>query len=289
MSHQLKHIMDFRNFHGYVLFKTNKIEKSNVLKVFLYCPNSQILIKTFEIKRLLGSTYVGFFPHSYRGPWASDLKLMSAKNCFFNLYSKLFFYFIFSLKKWDILGIFKLLIDLICYRKIKLRGVIRDYFKVKEISHQYKIVSESKFLIETEIREEDLLIVAFNGSRNLLTKQVCYFSHYDPNCTVDPYVLNYLDALLKVGFSIVFISTCHSLDRKSLIQLESRCYKIILRKNFGLDFGSWALGLLSVPVNNDSILLFANDSVFGPIFDLEEVMTRYKKSGRRFIRNYRFI
>ncbi len=109
--------------------------------------------------------------------------------------------------------------------------------------------------------------------------RACYFSHFDPAGVVDPYVLRYLDALLKIGFSIVFISTCHSLQKSSLEQLLSRCHKVVLRKNLGFDFGSWCLGLKESPIQNEGCVLFANDSVFGPLFDLEEVMVRWNESG----------
>jgi lipopolysaccharide biosynthesis protein len=107
---------------------------------------------------------------------------------------------------------------------------------------------------------------------------ICLFAHYDRHDRLADHVLYYLKALRCAGFDITVISTARlgSFDKG---KLAAAGVDLILRDNAGLDFGSWAAGLARLRDSSgrlqiDGRLLLANDSVYGPIGDLSEALTR---------------
>ena len=102
---------------------------------------------------------------------------------------------------------------------------------------------------------------------------VCLFAHFDRDSIVDPYVLRYLAGLKQLSFSIVFISTS-PLGRDAQSALSPHCDDVILRADTGADFGSWAAGLRKHANSIGGRLLLANDSVYGPIGDLQPALAR---------------
>jgi lipopolysaccharide biosynthesis protein len=102
---------------------------------------------------------------------------------------------------------------------------------------------------------------------------VCFFAHFDPHNHIDPYVVYYLKALAKCGFDIVFCTSSEDIMESDYHNLKSFCRTIIVRKNQSLDFGSWKVGIENTPDWLDyPKVLFTNDSIFGPIFDLNKTM-----------------
>jgi lipopolysaccharide biosynthesis protein len=62
--------------------------------------------------------------------------------------------------------------------------------------------------------------------------------------------------------------------------VETLGAKVYLRENTGRDFGSWQWGLREIPaLTAADTLLLANDSVFGPLFDLGEVFAAMQAEG----------
>lgn len=109
--------------------------------------------------------------------------------------------------------------------------------------------------------------VAAGGER-----RVCLFSHFDAGGRVLGYVRHYLAALAQLGFEIHFISTAPRLDADERASLEAGGVRVYVRENRGRDFGSWQWGLREIPAQGAAdMLLLANDSVFGPLFDPAEL------------------
>ena len=106
---------------------------------------------------------------------------------------------------------------------------------------------------------------------DLRPKRLCVFAHYDPHGLVDPHVQFLLAALHAICDELIFVSTAGATQS----YLDSLCLpasKIITRPNVGLDFYSWKLGLESArPATFDEIVL-CNDSVYGPLFPLADVL-----------------
>ena len=106
--------------------------------------------------------------------------------------------------------------------------------------------------------------------------RVLVFVHYDKDGLVRPHVLLYLQALRDVDVSIVFVSNSGKLDPQGIEALKPLCIGIIVRGNFGYDFGGWREGLeyLKGSLDNLEWLAIANDSVYGPLTPLGPLLAR---------------
>ncbi len=101
---------------------------------------------------------------------------------------------------------------------------------------------------------------------------VCLFSHFDTAGRILPYVRRYLSELSRCGFEIHLVSSSPNLNSSDRREVENAGVRVHCRENAGMDFASWQWALKHV-VSLDDVdwLLLANDSVFGPIFDLEPI------------------
>ncbi|GJE16948.1 rhamnan synthesis F family protein [Methylobacterium marchantiae] len=102
---------------------------------------------------------------------------------------------------------------------------------------------------------------------------LCLFAHFDQDDLVADYVIYYLEALRATGFEIVVISTSR-LSEKDISRLRSVSHDVILRENRGHDFASWGLGIERYAGQVSGQLMIANDSVYGPIGDLNHALAR---------------
>ena len=101
---------------------------------------------------------------------------------------------------------------------------------------------------------------------------VCVFSHFDAAGRILPYVQRYLSELGRCGFEIHLVSTSPNLSSSDRCKVERDGVRVYCRENAGMDFASWQWALRHVvPLAEVDWLLLANDSVFGPIFDLDHV------------------
>lgn len=106
------------------------------------------------------------------------------------------------------------------------------------------------------------------------------FAHYDPHGIVDPYVEYYLEALQGLGATIVFVSGSPALTRESVELIRPLCAGIYTRRTLSLDFGSWHLAWCILRERGWSLdqfdrFVLANDSVFGPLFPIEEMWNSF--------------
>ncbi|WP_231982170.1 rhamnan synthesis F family protein [Mycobacterium sp. E2327] len=102
------------------------------------------------------------------------------------------------------------------------------------------------------------------------------FAHFDAQGIVDPYVVHYLKALHGLGATIIFVSGSPKLTPESVAPIRPLCAGVYTRRTLALDFGSWHLAWCILRQRGWSLdqfdrLLLANDSVFGPLFPLEEL------------------
>jgi len=96
------------------------------------------------------------------------------------------------------------------------------------------------------------------------------FVHYDRDNIVDDYVYYYLKELQKNASHLIFISTAQLL-KKDIDNLSLYCSEVILRENIGYDFMSYKTGLSSFNYQEYDELVICNDSVYGPLFPLEDI------------------
>ncbi|OBH34381.1 hypothetical protein A5692_13140 [Mycobacterium sp. E342] len=107
------------------------------------------------------------------------------------------------------------------------------------------------------------------------------FAHFDPQGVLDPYVAYYLKALHGLGASIVFVSGSPNLTPESVAPIRSLCAGIYTRRTLSFDFGSWHLAWCILRQHGWSLdqfdrFVLANDSVFGPLFPIEEMWSSFR-------------
>lgn len=107
------------------------------------------------------------------------------------------------------------------------------------------------------------------------------FAHFDMQGVVDPYVAYYLEALRDLGSTIIFVSASPSLTEESVAHIRPLCAGIYTRRTLSLDFGSWHLAWSILRERGWSLdqfdrLVLANDSVYGPLFPLDEMWSSFR-------------
>jgi lipopolysaccharide biosynthesis protein len=106
------------------------------------------------------------------------------------------------------------------------------------------------------------------------------FAHFDPQGVVDPYVAFYLKALYGLGATIILVSGSPTLTPESVAPIRSLCAGIYTRRTLTFDFGSWHLAWCILRQRGWSLdqfdrFVIANDSVFGPLFPIEEMWSSF--------------
>jgi rhamnosyltransferase len=102
-------------------------------------------------------------------------------------------------------------------------------------------------------------------------KRAVILAHYDRDGIVDPYVIRALHSYREIADRLVLVSASASSLPAELTAIVD---DFLPRANVGYDFCSWRDGIarLADPQQFDEIVC-ANDSVYGPLFDLGPVMT----------------
>ena len=118
---------------------------------------------------------------------------------------------------------------------------------------------------------------------NTSDRNLCIFSHFDRQSRVREYVHYYVQCLVSAGFRVIFVSTADQVVAADRDRLEAIGVEVHTRENVGLDFASWQYGLtLLDDVHSLERLILANDSVFGPLFDLKFLVDQMDMSGADF-------
>ena len=107
-------------------------------------------------------------------------------------------------------------------------------------------------------------------------KILVIFAGYDKDNIVDDYVVYYIKELKKIA-DIIYVSDCDISDNE-LKKIDDYCLYIINGRHSEYDFGSYKRGYLYAKENNllenyDKII-FCNDSVYGPFFNLENIVNK---------------
>jgi hypothetical protein len=109
-----------------------------------------------------------------------------------------------------------------------------------------------------------------------LGPKIVLFMHFDRRGGVRPQLLDYMRELRESGRSVVFVSNAGRLQPAILPALAEICAAVILRRNIGYDFGAWrdAIEVLGLPRAATEEVILANDSVFGPLLPLSDMLRR---------------
>ena len=112
----------------------------------------------------------------------------------------------------------------------------------------------------------------------LSVSKIAVLAHYSDRVEIsasDAYLISQLKA---TGFAVIVSSTCTSDPMKHQQLWEQWHQKIdglITRENIGFDFGSWSAALSSLDIGNGDIdqIILINNSVYGPLFPLEPIIS----------------
>jgi hypothetical protein len=110
-------------------------------------------------------------------------------------------------------------------------------------------------------------------------QDICVFAHHDSNDIVQPYVLDYLDALREQGMCILFITNSADLVPSAFKSLRGRVWRLIRTRNRAYDWGLYSIGVENVKQSQYNALLLTNDSVVGTMNDLDPLF-RLGRSGQ---------
>ena len=104
----------------------------------------------------------------------------------------------------------------------------------------------------------------------------CVFVHWDGAGEVRPHVLDYVRALAQAGLSVLFVSNAGFLRPEALAAVQAVCAGVLIRRNVGYDFGAWREGFeqLGLPRADTEFAVMANDSVYGPLRPVSEMLQR---------------
>ena len=104
--------------------------------------------------------------------------------------------------------------------------------------------------------------------------KICIFVSYPKDGRISESLNRYLLDLQLLGYSIIFITNKHVV-LEDIEKIKSICVRIIIRENYGKDFGAYKHGILKYKnqILNSKSLLIANDSVIHikslkPMFDV---------------------
>ena len=109
-----------------------------------------------------------------------------------------------------------------------------------------------------------------------LGRRCCVFVHFDAGGVVRPHTRDYLQALRQAGFGIIFVTNAGRLEPDSAQWLADHCAQILNRRNRGYDFGAYRDGIAAFFQERVTaeMLLLANDSLYGPLAPLGEIVGR---------------
>jgi hypothetical protein len=146
----------------------------------------------------------------------------------------------------------------------------------RRLGHATTLVYPYLAYARSFLRRPHHILLVWPEGRIELGERVALFTHFDRRGRLADHVVAYVQALHGCGFSVVFISNSGRLLPESLSRLQPFCRAVIVRRNVGYDFGavSEVLGLLDLPQPDTERLLIANDSVFGPLRPIDEMMER---------------
>lgn len=125
-------------------------------------------------------------------------------------------------------------------------------------------------------RRRRQIISVWPADEIMLGPMVVLFMHFDRYGNVRAQILHYIRELVANGRSVVFVTNSGQLTPAAMASLQPLCAGIIIRANQGYDFGAWREGIefLQLPRADTEELILANDSIFGPVRPLAEMLAR---------------
>jgi len=172
-------------------------------------------------------------------------------------------------KSWKLITFFRRIKNFL----IRIKS-IPNYLKF----YCFKLYKEMFLYFDKGNIYQDKILLSKVNSK-LTKKMLCIFSHYDKDNIIDDYVVHYLTELKKLECDILFISTSENMLESEVNKISLLCCQVIVKQNIGYDFGAWRTGIeiISDKLEKYEQLILCNDSVYAPLFDLNEMFRQMDK------------
>ncbi|SEI19054.1 rhamnan synthesis F family protein [Tardiphaga sp. OK245] len=109
------------------------------------------------------------------------------------------------------------------------------------------------------------------------------YVHFDRDGIVHDYVVHQLCELVGAGYRVTFVSNAPQLPVESRARVQPLCKELIWRFNTGYDFGAYKDGIASIAeLKRIDSLVLMNDSVYGPFWNLRDVLAGVDRSAVDF-------
>ena len=142
----------------------------------------------------------------------------------------------------------------------------------------WRVIPYAAFLFSRVVRRSyRQAVFAWPDTLALVGPRIVLFVHFDSGHNVRPYVIEYLAGLQAAGLSVLFVSNAGSLRPEAIEQIKPFCAGILIRRNIGYDFVAMREGLahFGLPRADTELLILANDSVYGPLRPLDEMISKF--------------
>lgn len=118
----------------------------------------------------------------------------------------------------------------------------------------------------------------FEKFSKISKNKLCLMAHYSSEGIVHDYLLFYINALKKNGFDVLLASSSGVVESEKE-KIKDLTIGLLTQENYGWDFGLWktTLYLLEGEIKLESkvdTILIANDSVYGPLYDLKKIFSK---------------
>ena len=115
-------------------------------------------------------------------------------------------------------------------------------------------------------------------------RQICLFVTYTANGEHWPHVLELCRGIRSEGFVTIMIVATDKLTLDVVDPGPEICDGIIVKQNGGFDFAAWALALRLLPeLWASRLILFVNDSIYGPLCGFSQTCSRIRTSSSDYI------
>lgn len=128
---------------------------------------------------------------------------------------------------------------------------------------------------------EDRLLRRFTGTGGGQGRSVAIYSHFAPHSGISAMVARQVQDYARLGFRVIFVSASPRFTDQDFATIGDSVEIALHRRNFGLDFGSWADAIALLPDLTAGLdeLLLVNDSVLGPIHPLDGCLAQMRAGG----------
>ncbi len=109
-------------------------------------------------------------------------------------------------------------------------------------------------------------------------KRLAIYVYHNEQGVIEDYALYYLKSLLEVSDEIIVVIN-GTINADELLKLNNPFIKIIQRENEGYDFWAYRAGFLSIgseKLKTFDEIIFANSSVYGPIYPFFELFEKMR-------------